>query len=64
MKDSIVKAEQEALRLSLANPNITYYVMDKKRKQAVCSASEWVVRERILDGWYGVCRYKNGVRKI
>lgn len=60
-KKSITEARAEAVKLSLANPGVTYYVMDKKGKHACCHGSEWVVREKILGGWYGVCRVKGGV---
>lgn len=63
-KDSIIIAEQEAKRMSLEHPNTIYYVIDKKRQRACCHASEWIVRNKILEGWYGVCRYVNGERKF
>lgn len=60
-KKSITEAKAEAIRLSKKNPDSIYYVMDKKREHACCHRFEWVVRQKILDGWHIVTRYKNGV---
>lgn len=49
--------------MSLRNPGIVYYVLDKPRERAVCHGSEWCVKERILAGWHINCRYLNGEMK-
>jgi len=36
------------------------YVMDKPRQHAVTCKSEWVMKERILEGWRIVSVFKNG----
>ena len=59
-KKSLVRAMEEAQQLSIKHPGILYRVMDKPRKQAVVSGSEWIYRERILDGWYVYCKFQNG----
>ena len=59
-KKSLVRAREEAQRLSIQNPDHTYWVMDKPRQRAVCHGSEWCVKERILAGWYVDCKYRNG----
>ena len=60
-KKSITEARAEAIRLSKKNPESIYYVMDKKREYAGCHRFDRVVKQKILDGWYIVCRVKNGV---
>lgn len=57
-----MKAMLEAQLMSSAHPHITYYVMDKRNKTAACHGSEWVVKEKILDGWHTVAKYINGVK--
>lgn len=59
-KKSVEAVKQRAKQMSIDCPNTSYYVMDKKRKQAVCHSVEWMIRERILSGWYIVCKYQNG----
>ncbi len=62
-KKSLTAAKKEAQNMSLRNPGIVYYVMDKPRERAVCHGSEWCVKERILAGWHINCRYLNGEMK-
>ena len=59
-KKSIEIAKTEAQEASRKSPGILYRVMDKKGKSAICTASEWVYRERILSGWETVARFLNG----
>lgn len=60
MKKSLQIAIEEARKHSLEFPNITVRVMDKPRKSAVVTASEWTYRERILDGWHTVVIFAGG----
>lgn len=65
MKKSPIEAEAEAKNLSIKNPNVTYYVLDKKRGKAVCLSVDFLVKEKIVfENYYGVCRYKTGIRKF
>lgn len=65
MKKSLIEAETEAKNLSIKNPNTTYYVLDKRRGRAVCLSVDFLVREKIVfENYYGVCRYKAGVRSF
>ena len=59
-KKSLLEAVERARELSTAHPQTTYYVMDKPRKQAVVSGSEWIYRERILEGWHCYCKFRDG----
>lgn len=60
MKKSIVEMRKRAEEASQKYPDLVVYVMDKPGKQAVICANDWVYRERILDGWNDVAKYKNG----
>lgn len=62
MKKSFVKALEEAQKHSEKFPTIHVWVMDKPRKSAVVCASDFVRRERILDGWATVAEFKGGNR--
>ncbi len=65
MKKSLIKAENEAKNLSIKNPNATYYVLDKKRGRAVCLSVDFLIRKKIaFENYYGVCRYKAGIRSF
>ena len=59
-KKSLVLAMEEAQQLSIKHPGNTYWVMDKPRKRAVVTGSDWIYRERILGGWRCYCKFKNG----
>lgn len=60
MKKSIAEAMQRAQQQSAEHPHNTVRVMDKPRKHAVVTASEWVYKERILDGYVTVAVFKDG----
>lgn len=60
MKKSLEEAKIQAYRHSMLHPGTTVRVMDKPRKHAIVCASEWVYRERVLDGWHTVLTYRNG----
>ena len=65
MKKSLIEAETEAKNLSIKNPNTAYYVLNKRRGRAVCLSVDFLVREKIVfENYYGVCRYKAGVRSF
>lgn len=59
-KKSLVLAMEEAQQLSIKHPGITYKVMDKPRKRAVVTGSDWIYRERVLEGWHCYCEFKDG----
>lgn len=59
-KKSLQAARTEAVETSKAHPGLTVRVMDKPRKTAVVTVSDWVYRERILDGWHTVEIYIDG----
>ena len=46
-KKSLTVAKKEAQNMSLRNPGIVYYVMDKPRKRAIVTGSDWIYRERV-----------------
>ena len=48
---STLLAMEEAQTLSIEHPGHRYRVMLKPRRKAVVTGSDWVYRERILDGW-------------
>ncbi|MCX4355884.1 MAG: hypothetical protein OSJ43_06620 [Oscillospiraceae bacterium] len=60
MKESLQAALQKAQSMSAENPELVYYVMDKKRKTAAVHSLYWAVKEKILEGWSVVFRFKNG----
>ena len=63
VKQSLLEAKKEARELSIKNPNIVYYVIDKKRGKAACHSIEWIVKQRIaFENYFLVCTYRNGVR--
>lgn len=60
MKISVKEKMKEAEQMSLNNPEILYRVMDKTGQRAVVTSDEWVFRERIIDGYFTVAKFKNG----
>ena len=60
MKKSIAEAMQRAQQQSAEHPGVIVRVMDKPRKHAIVTASEWVYKERILDGYVTVAVFKDG----
>ena len=60
MKKSVEEAKVQAQKLSAGHTHNIVLVLDKPRKHAVVCASEWVYRERILDGWHVVTTYRAG----
>lgn len=60
MKKSLKEATARAQRLSAEHPNNTVRVMDKPRNRAVVCASEWIYKERVLDGYVTVAVFKDG----
>ena len=61
-KKSLLSATAEAVASSMGHSGVIYYVMDKRKQQAACHASQWVVKEKILAGWHVVAKYMNGVK--
>lgn len=41
-------------------PKVPFRVMDKKGAVAVVNSSDWVYKERVLDGWATVATFQNG----
>ena len=60
MKKSLELAFVEAQEHSKKFPDILVRVMDKKGKRAVVTASDWIYRERVLEGYYTEPEYRNG----
>ena len=65
MKKSLQEALEEAKMLSIKNPDIIYYVVDKRRcKPKVYSLGWCAVRAVNYDGYHPVATFKNGVKSI
>ena len=62
MNKSLELALVEAQEHSKKFPDILVRVMDKKGKRAVVTASDWIYRERVLEGYYTKAEYRNGER--
>ena len=60
MKKSMIPAVEEAMSLSLAQPELTVRVMDRSYQRAVVCSDETVYRERVLCGWHTVATFKGG----
>lgn len=60
-KKSLEEAKRIAQKVSKEYPDIVIDVMDKKGRKATYTASEWIRSERILDGYYTVAKYRNGM---
>lgn len=60
VKKSIIEAQKRALQISEEHPDLTVRVLDKSRKHAVVNTSDWVYRERVLEGWHTVATFKGG----
>lgn len=59
-KKSLVLAMEEAQQLSIKHPGVTYWVMDKPRKRAIVTGSDWIYRDRVLEGWHCYCKSRDG----
>lgn len=59
-KKSIADAKAQAQEISARNPDVNVWVMDMPKRKAVVVYLEWVYRERVLDGWHTVAKYKAG----
>lgn len=62
MKKSVYEAMEQAKKHSEDFPTIRVWVMDKPRKHAVVCASDFVQRERIVEGWTVLAEFQNGKR--
>lgn len=62
MKKSVYEAMERAKKHSEDFPTIRVWVMDKPRKHAVVCASDFVQRERIVEGWTVLAEFQNGKR--
>lgn len=59
-KKSLRLAKATAMEQSRKTPGVLFRVMDKSGKSAVCTASDFVYRERVLAGWHTVIAFRNG----
>ena len=59
-EDAARRAKEEARKLSVEHPGILYRVIDKPRKRACVTGSEWIYRERVLEGWHTCCEFRDG----
>lgn len=60
-KKSLEIALVKAQALSKEHPEIEVKVMDKKGCKAICTSSNWIYRERVLEGYHTVATYKGGI---
>lgn len=60
MKKSVIEAMERERQRSAEFPGVTVRVMDRPKKHAVVTASDWVYRERTLAGWHTVATFKGG----
>lgn len=59
-KKSLALAMEEARQLSIEHPGVLYRVMDKPRERAIVTGSDWIYRERILEGWHCLFQVRDG----
>lgn len=63
MKKSLQEALEEAKILSIKNPDIIYYVVDKRRCKPKVYFLGWCAVQAInYNGYYPVATFKNGKR--
>ena len=63
-KKSLIKAENEAKESSIKNPDVVYYVIDKKYERAACYSVRWLVEYKInKENYFPVCSYINGIKR-
>lgn len=60
IKKSLQEAKNRALQASKEYPEEILKVLDKKGCKATYTASNWIYRERILEGYHTVVTYKGG----
>lgn len=60
MKQSLIAKKEEARRMSVKNRDVTYYVLDKPRKTAVCVSSSISFWKYFYEGYGPVTRFLNG----
>lgn len=65
MKKSLQEAMEEAKKLSIKNPDIIYYVVDKRRCKPKVYSLEWCAVQAVnYEGYHPVATFKNGVQGI
>lgn len=62
LKMSLAEAENRAKVYSLIEPDLEIRVLYKEGCSPHVNSAEWVYKQLLHDGYYTVCRYKNGVR--
>lgn len=56
--------ENEAKEMSINYPDVTYYVIGKKRNEAKIYSIGYLAMQKINnEKWYPICSYKNGIRR-
>lgn len=65
MKKSLQEKMKEAKMLSIKNPDVIYYVVDKRRcKPKVYSLGWCAVQAVNYDGYHPVATFKNGIQRV
>ena len=65
MKKSLQEKLEEAKNLSVKNPDVIYYVVDKKRGKPKVFSIGWCAVQAVnYDGYYPVATFKNGTQRI
>ena len=59
IKKSVESAIAKAKEMHQRHPAVEIRVMDKKGKPAICTASDWIYRERVLDGYHTIFSTKD-----
>lgn len=62
MKKSLSAAMEAAQEQSRMYPSYIVWVLDKPGHRAVYTVLDWIYRERIMEGYATVARFKNGER--
>lgn len=63
-KQSLIEAENEARESSIKNPDVIYYVIDKKHGRAACYSLGWLAVYKInKENYFPVCNYRNGIKR-
>ena len=60
MKKSLVEALERGRVFSLEHPDTVVWVMDARRQHAVISSVNWIVKQRLFEGWRIEAAFKNG----
>lgn len=61
-KKSLMEALERGKAFSLEHPGVIVWVMDAYRQKAVISSVNWIVKQRLFEGWRIEAVFKNGER--